>query len=104
MMLSDALFVSDAPIERKVEIGGVTHTVYMRELPAVEWVRYYAMTQDKADDTRFGAIAHLIAASLCDQDGTPALTRERAMQLKAAALNALFTAVLDINGSGPEKK
>jgi hypothetical protein len=104
VMLPDTLFVAAAPIERQVEIGGVTHTLYFRELPAVEWIRYHELAREGGEDQRFGALAHLISISLCDASGAPVLPRDRAMQLKAAALNALFAAVLDINGGASEKK
>ena len=100
-MLDDDLFVSDAPIAREVEIGGKLRTLHFRELPAVEFIRFSRRAQDGSDDLRDGAAAKLVAASVCNPDGTPAMSYERALQLKSGPLNAIFAVVLEINGRRP---
>jgi hypothetical protein len=46
----------------------------------------------------------LICASLCNEDGSAAITMEQAMKLNAPAMNAIFEQVLFVNGQGAEKK
>jgi len=60
------------------------------------------MTDRASDDeeVRITAPARLIAASMCDPGGEPAITTEKARTLKTAALNAILQAVLDVNGMG----
>jgi len=98
-MLDDDLFISDAPLERAVEIGGKVRKLHFREIPAVEFMRFSRLTQEGNDDLRDGAAAKLVAASLCNPDGTPAMTYEKALTLKSGPLNALFAVVLEINGA-----
>jgi hypothetical protein len=100
-MLDDDLFVSDALIERAVEIGGKVHKLHFREIPAVEFLRFTRLTQEGNDDRRDGAAAKLVAASVCNPDGTPAMTYEKALTLKSGPLNVIFAVVLDINGARP---
>ena len=101
-MLDDDLFISDAPIEREVEIGGKARMLHFREIPAVEFMRFSRLTQQEGnDDLRDGAAAKLVAASLCNPDGSPAMTYEKALTLKSGPLNALFAVVLEINGARP---
>lgn len=100
-MLDDDLFISDVPVEREVEIGGKKRKLHFRELPAIEFARFHRIASDGNDDARDGAAARLVAASVCNPDGTPAMSYERALTLKAGPLNALFAAVLDVNGSKP---
>ena len=48
-------------------------------------------------DERAEAAHILVAASLCEADGKPALTVEKARTLKSEALDPLFAAALEIN-------
>ena len=102
-MIDASLFVSDTIHEREVAVGkGKIVKLHFKELPAIDFVRFHSALQGKNDDARAGAAATLIAASLCEPDGAPALTLERAMQLKTVPMNAIFNAVLEVN-SGDEK-
>lgn len=104
-MLDPALFVSDTLHPREVELAaGQRVTLHFRELPASEFIRFQSVLAKGDEDARAGAAARLIAASLANPDGTPALTLERALQLKTKPLDALFTAVLDVNEGKPPGK
>lgn len=99
-MLDDSLFVSAELHEREVQVGkGKKVKLHFRELPAVDFIRFHS-TQSEADaDARAGAAAKLIAACVCNADGTPAMSYDKALTLKTGALNAIFAVVLEINGS-----
>lgn len=104
-MLDDSLFISDAVHEKEVELpDGKKHKLYFKELPAVEFRRFQVAQQSEDDEKRAVSIAPLIAASLVNADGTPAITLERALQLKPAPMNAIFTAIMEVNGAGDKKK
>ncbi|GAB2913698.1 hypothetical protein [Paralcaligenes ginsengisoli] len=102
-MLDDSLFVSATVHEREVDLpDGKKHTLYFKELPAVEF-RKFGLAEKSEDEVRQSeAIFRLVAASLCEPDGAPALTFEKALTLKGPVLNALTKIILEINGSGKQ--
>lgn len=98
--MDESLFVSPLLIEREVDFGhGKKLCLHFRELPAVEFIRFHSTLNDGSEDAKAGAAAKLIAASLCNPDGSKAMTPEKAMTLKTSALNALFGVVMAINGN-----
>lgn len=100
-MLDAALFISDEVQLREVTLpDGSTHTLHFKQLPAAEFRRFFMATQSKDEDQQAGAMAKLIAASLCDSDGKPAMTLKDALRLKPAAEKAISDAVLSVNGLG----
>lgn len=102
--LSESLFASDKPTARTVEMpDGTKHTLYFRQLPAVEFRRFYNAENSTNEDTRVGSMAKLIAAGLCDENGKAALDYSRALKLNASATNAIFFAIMAVNGLGDKK-
>lgn len=99
-MLDDSLFASDGLIERPVMLGGKKTKLHFRELPATEFNACFLAGEG---DRRVLSPAHLIAAALRNPDGSPAITAERAAQLKAGPFNAIFSAALDVNGEGAKE-
>lgn len=101
MSLADGFFVSSAVHERKVTLAdGTEHTLHFREVPAGEYRRFMLAEQSDDEDVRVGSMARLIAASVCEADGRPAMTYEKALQLKPTAANVLLEAVLAVNTPG----
>lgn len=92
-MLDDALFVRDDVVPKQVEIGGKKITLYFRALAAAEVRRLDRQASDKTDRQTL-----LIVASLCEPDGKPAIDAKKAAKLTAQAENAIFSAVLEVNG------
>lgn len=103
-MLNDAFFVSTTLHERPVTLpDGSTHRLHFRELSAAQ-VRGYQIAERSADEeVQAGAIAKLIASSVCEPDGTPAMTYDRARLLKPQAANALMAEILAINGMAADQ-
>lgn len=100
-MINDALFVSDAVVSKTVKLGdGSEHVLHFKELPAIEFRRFYLAERSGDEDKQAEAMAKLIAASLCDADGKPAVTVKQALKLKSSAMNAISTAIMEINGFG----
>lgn len=101
-----AAFLVSAEIqEREVELAdGSKHLLHFRELPVVEYRKFQIAEQSADPDVRSGSMAKLIAASVCEPDGSPALTYEQALQLKPGPCNALFAAILSLNGVGEKGK
>ncbi len=98
-MLDAGFFVSDTIHPRKVKLpDGSEHELHFRELPAAEFRRFQIAERSENEDERIASIPKLIVASLCDPDGKPAITVKQAMKLKAAAMNELMNAVMDVNG------
>lgn len=101
-MLPASLFISDLIHEKTVALpDGSEHVLHFKELPAVEFIKFSRLAQEGSEDARAGASAKLIAASLCEADGKPAMKYEQALKLRTPALNALFAAVMEINGDKP---
>jgi hypothetical protein len=101
MGLSTSFFASQEVQEREVTLSdGSKHALFFKELPAVEFRKFQLAESSEDEDVRATSIAKLIAASLVEKDGKPALTVKQALQLKGAAANAIMTAILDVNGFG----
>lgn len=100
MPLDDSFFISDELHERPVKLAdGQEHIVHFREVGLAK-VRGFQLAQHSDDeDVQAGAIARLIAASVCDPDGKQAMSYERATTLKPQAATALIAVILELNGS-----
>ena len=104
-MLDESLFVSDAVHERPIELpDGKKHVLHFKELPATAFRAYHLAEKSEDAEVRATAVARLIAASLCNPDGSPAMTFERACKLKPAPASAMLQAVLNVNGFGAAAK
>jgi hypothetical protein len=104
MGLDTSLFVSDEIQAREVELpDGSKHTLHFRQVPAAEFRKFHKAERSEDEDVQAGSMAKLIAASLCEEDGKTALSYARAAKLNAAATNAIFLAVLDVNGMGSKE-
>jgi hypothetical protein len=103
-MLDKSFFVNSEVQSRKVKLGEQEHELWFKEVPAVEFRRFSLAEQSEDENVRVASIAKLIVASLCNPDGSPALTVEQALKLNAGAVNAIFEQVLFVNGQGDKKK
>lgn len=107
--MDSALFVSDAVQPRDVELAdGSTHTLHFKEYSGTAFAKYAMAIRSEDSQTRSEAPAILIAASVCNPDGSSALTFERACRLKPGAMSAIFNKVMEVNAvrvaGEPEKK
>ena len=97
-----AFFVSNEAHEREVELAdGSKHKLFFKEVPATVYRKFQIAERSDDEDVRAGSLAKLIAASLCEADGSPAMTYEQACDLKAGVSSALMERVLEINGKKP---
>lgn len=104
-MLDSRFFVSTEIHQRDVTLpDGSVHTLHFKELPATQYRRFIMAERHADPDVRAASIVTLIAASMCDEQGNPAITLEQAALLRTAASSAIFEAVMDVNGKGLEKK
>lgn len=102
-MLDKSFFVSADIQEKQVKLpDGGQHTLYFKELPAIEFRKFALAEQSENENVKATSIAKLIAASVCEPDGKPAITYEQALNLKASAMNAIFEAMLEVNGQKKE--
>ena len=105
MALPSALFVSSDIQAREVELpDGSTHTLHFKALPAVEFRRFQIAEASDNEEAKAMSMAKLIAVSLCDPDGKPAITAKDAARLSPFAANSIMEAILDVNGFGNQKK
>lgn len=104
MPLDDAFFVSQSVHEQVVKLGNEEHVLHFRELPAVEFIKMQAHLQSANEDVRAAAMCKIVAKSVCEPDGKRSMTEDQAMNLRTDALNALFSAILKVNGRGDEEE
>ena len=105
MTLDDSLFASAELHERDVEVApGKSIKLHFRELPAVDFIRFHGIATGGDEDARAGAAARLIAAGVCNPDGSTAMTLEKALTLKSTPLNAIFQALLEVNNDDAGKR
>ena len=107
--MDSSLFVSDAVQPLPVELAdGSIHQLHFKEYAGTAFAKYAMAIRSEDPQTRSEAPAILIAASVCNPDGSRALSFERACQLKPAAMNAIFSKVMEVNSvraaGDPEKK
>lgn len=99
MALPKSFFAATDIQQREIELpDGQKHTLHFKELPAIEFRKFQMAESSTDDDVRSTSIAKLIAASVCESDGKPALTMKEALQLKGQPSNAIMAAILDVNG------
>lgn len=104
-MLSDSLFVSDALHERTVELAdGSTHLLHFREVSSAAMRKYQLAEHSQEEAVRISSMAVLIASSVVNPDGSPAMDVERAQKLKPQVTNALMREILDLNSIGADAK
>jgi len=104
-MLNESLFVSDKVIEKEVTLAdGTVHKLYFKELPAVDFRKFYLAEQSPDEDIQASSMAKLVATSLCEPDGKPAITVKKALMLKGSALSAIVNAIMEVNGFGVDAK
>lgn len=97
-MLDGALFVGDTVHEREITLGdGSKHVLYFREVSAADFRKLQTAKNDEQADL---AASKVIAASLCNPDGTPAVTVEQAGNLKQGVRLAISLAIAEVNGIG----
>lgn len=97
-MLGDAFFVSPSVNKRTVALAdGSEHVLYFRQVSSYDYSRYIANAISKVPDERAEAALILVCASLCEADGAPVLTVEKARNLKPEALDPLFAAAMEVN-------
>jgi hypothetical protein len=102
-MLDDSLFVSDTIHEKEVELpDGKKHTLYFKELPAIEFRKFSKAELSEDEEVQSSSMARLVVASLCEPDGKPAITLAKAKKLKAGPMNAIISAIMEVN-RGEEK-
>lgn len=104
MTLPSSFFAVSEAQPREVTLpDGSKHTLHFKELPAVEFRKFQLSEASENEDVRAMSIAKLIAASLVEPDGKPAITLKDAAKLNGAAANAIMAAILDVNGFGQTK-
>ena len=96
-MLADTLFLSVALNKRTITLpDGTEHALLFKEAGSGVFRAYWRADADA--DAQDLAAARLIAASLVNEDGSPAITVERAAQLKPAVSGQIVAAILEVNG------
>lgn len=97
--LPAALFAAVEPLQREVTLpDGTVAPLHFWQLPAAQFRKYFAAIASDDEDAQAAAISRLIAASLCEPDGSPAITVEQAALLTPAAEGAIFRAIRSVNG------
>ncbi len=107
--MDESLFVSDAVQVHDVTLAdGKVYKLHFKEYSGAAFAQYALAIRSDDPQVRSQAPAILIAASVCNPDGSSALSFTKACTLKPAPMNAIFAKVMEVNavrGPGdPEKK
>jgi hypothetical protein len=99
----DSFFVSDTIHEKEVTLAdGKKHTLYFRELDTVAFRKFQIAERSDDENERAQSVAKLIVASLCEPDGKPAMSFEKAKRLKPSVSNAILSAIFALNSPGDD--
>lgn len=99
------ILVAPEPIEREVTFtDGTVEKCHFRQVTGAQWRRWAESERAESQDVRLHAMQLLIAASLCDADGTLVLTEEEAIQLTVTGINDLFPHVVEVSRGSEEAK
>lgn len=105
MSLSDKLFVSTTVVSRPVTLAdGTVETLYFKEIGHEDFNRFLQQRASEDEGVRAGCTAKLIVASLCEEDGTQAISYAKACQLKPLVANEIIKAILEVNGVAEKKE
>ena len=100
-MLGDAFFVSETLHERSITLAdGSKHKLHFKELLSTAFTSYHTDINSDDEDVRNSAAPKIIAAGLVDADGKPAVSAEKAAQLKPLVQGQMVRAILEVNGFG----
>lgn len=101
--MDDDLFISEVPVERAVTLAGKQRKLWFREVSDADWYRYVSARSSDDVDTQAGARAFLISKSLCEPDGTLALTLERAASLKLRAAKEMERVIMELDSRAKDE-
>lgn len=102
-MIDQSFFASDAVQEKEVGLGdGKMHKLHFREYSGAAFNSYAHAVRSDDLAVKGGAMAILIADSLCNEKGERQLTVAQASNLKPQAMQAIFRAVLEANQVGQD--
>ncbi len=101
---TDDMHASGAIIEKEITLpDGKKHTMYFKELNAIEFRQHILAEQSKDPKVRDQSASRLIAKCLVEPDGRRAMSAARAATLKPAVSGAMFMAIMEINGVIPRR-
>jgi hypothetical protein len=104
MSISDKFFISSELHEKEVPLAdGSKHVLHFKELEASEFEKFHEARASDVASERYGAMPNLIALSVCEPDGKPAMTVKQAMTLKPKIQSLLSGIILEINGFKEKK-
>lgn len=104
MTLDSEFFVSPNLHEKTVELpNGSKHVLHFLELPSQEFIQYRSEVASADPEISKMATPRLIAKSLRNPDGSPAMDDAHAAKLKPAAATALLAAIMEVNAFQAKK-
>lgn len=102
---NSALFITGTVHEKIVTLGdNKKHTLYFREVSNIVLRKFALLERSNDDESRARSMAFLVAESLCEKDGSTAITVEQAARLKPNIITQCFSHALDVNSFGGEEK
>ncbi len=99
-LLDASLFISQEVQSSDVVLAdGNTHKLYFKELPSASWRVYSLIERNGTLKEKSENMQRIIALSLVTPDGKQAITLEKALELKAEVVIAIFSKIVEINNS-----
>lgn len=105
MGLPESAFVSPDVVEKQITFGdGTVHPVHFKDPGHVVFTRFLQERGSDDEEIRSNCTSKLIAASVCEPDGQPALSFTAACKLKTKVANELVQAIFEIVGVATKKE
>lgn len=105
-MLDKSLFyISQELVEKKAVLAdGKEHTLHFKEIGSIEFSAIAVKLSSEDAIDRVQGMADMVVASLCNPDGTKALTLEEMPMMKHKVLTNLFNAAISVQKGSVEGK
>jgi hypothetical protein len=102
--LPTSAFISNVLIERRVELGdGTASILHFKDPGHAIFTRFLQERASEDEETRMHCASKLIAASLCNPDGSQAIGFTTAKTLVTPVANAIVEVIFEICGVGRKK-
>ncbi|RYH16106.1 MAG: hypothetical protein EON54_28420, partial [Alcaligenaceae bacterium] len=102
--MDDSLFITSGVHEREITTPKGTIKIWLRELPNTSYTVVQFAVRSGDVKAQAEAMPRLVAEAICGPDGSPALTFERACELKPDILAQIYNHATSLYKAGDPGK
>lgn len=104
MNLDDSLFITSGVHEREIDTPKGKVKIWLRELPNTSYTAVQFAVRSGDVTAQSEAMPKLVSEAVCEPDGSPALTFERACELKPEILAQIYNHATSLYKAGEPGK